>query len=102
MEFPVKNEPLISMQTPVPIPDGLTQGVKYINSSLAAGKPVVVGVYYRERQEKQLNKTDKARKELLKSQENVDSINKIEIYVNEDLLSKKERIRETLKEAKKI
>lgn len=75
MKFPINNAPLIDMQTPVSLPSGFSQAVAYLNAKLTEGKPIVVGVYYRERQEKQVEKTATAQEALNKAQEKLDEFN---------------------------
>ena len=59
-KFPISNAPLIDLQTPVSIPAGFALGVAYLDARLAEGKPIVVGVYYRERQIRQQERTAEA------------------------------------------
>jgi len=90
------------MQTPVPIPDGFVQGVEYLDSSLAKGKPIVVGVYTGEARKLQSDAAD-AKEILLTAQENLDKLNE-EIRISgetEYLLSQKKELEEKLKKHKK-
>jgi len=75
MSFPRNNAPLIDMLTPVSIPSGFSQGVAYLDAKLAEGKPVVVGVYYRGRQEKQQENAAKAQESLNVAIAKLDELN---------------------------
>ena len=72
--FPINNAPLIDMQTPVSVPSGFTLGVAYLDASLAEGKPIVVGVYYRGRQEIQQLRTTEAQELLNVAQAELDEL----------------------------
>ena len=74
MRFPINDAPLISMQTPMSIPSGFKSGVAYLDASLAEGKPIVVGVYYRGRQELQQRRTAEAQERLNAAQENLNAL----------------------------
>ena len=63
------------MQTPVSIPSGFTLGVAYLDARLAEGKPIVVGVYYRERQIRQQERTAEAQELLNIAQAELDELN---------------------------
>jgi len=73
--FPRNNAPLIDLQTPVSIPSGFTLGVAYLDARLAEGKPIVVGVYYRERQIRQQERTAEAQELLNIAQAELDELN---------------------------
>lgn len=73
--FPRNNAPLIDLQTPVSIPSGFTLGVAYLDAKLAEGKPIVVGVYYRERQIRQQERTAEAQELLNIAQAELDELN---------------------------
>lgn len=92
MKFPLNNAPLIDMQTPVSIPSGFTLGVAYLDAKLSEGKPVVVGVYYRGRQERQQDRMAEAQELLNVAQVNLDEFNDeiTDIGETEGLLRQKE------------
>jgi hypothetical protein len=99
--FPINNAPLIDMQTPVSIPSGFTLGVAYLDARLAEGKPIVVGVYYRERQERQQVRTTEAQELLNVAQVNLNELNDQIVILGETevLLRQREILEERVNDA---
>ena len=78
MKFPIAKRPLAEMQTPI-LAGNLQQAIDFINKSIADNKPIVVGVYYRKKQEDIKTKVDEILPSLNAAKETMnDVLRKIE------------------------